>query len=163
MKTSKFAFEINWPLLQSALLLPETKVDKLSLAFVSSYIYSPPGKISSHETHCKNVKDKGVVHKRRRSFFGHFVYPLPHVGILTLIYLNSTFLYLAAFEFENPLPPKTFRRLLWMAPNGVVDTLGPEVLQVQYVLLSLIELAVMNFFDSSTKWNYRKRLNCDES
>ena len=45
-------------LLQSALLLPETKVDKLSLAFVSSYIYSPPGKISSHETHCKNVKDE---------------------------------------------------------------------------------------------------------
>ena len=31
----------------------------------------------------------GAVPKRRRNFFGRFWYP--HVGILTLIYLTSTF------------------------------------------------------------------------
>ena len=31
------------------------------------------------------------IHKRRQNFFGHFWYPLPHVRILTLVYLTSTF------------------------------------------------------------------------
>ena len=33
----------------------------------------------------------GAIHKRRRNCFGRFWYPPPHVGILTLIYLTSTF------------------------------------------------------------------------
>ena len=32
-----------------------------------------------------------AVHKRRQNFLDRFWYPPPHVGILTLIYLNSTF------------------------------------------------------------------------
>ena len=39
----------------------------------------------------KQVVYLGAVHKRRRNFFGLFSYPLPHIGILTLIYLTSTF------------------------------------------------------------------------
>ena len=30
----------------------------------------------------------GAIHNRRRNFCGHFWYPLPHVEILTLIYLQ---------------------------------------------------------------------------
>ena len=56
-----------------------------------------------------SIKDVGI-------FLADFDTHLPHVGILTLIYLTSTFLYLATSEFETSPPPKIIRRLLWMAP-----------------------------------------------
>ena len=46
-----------------------------------------------------------------KKFWAVFDTPFPHVGILTLIYLTSTFWYLT-----TSLPPKIFQRLLWMAP-----------------------------------------------
>ena len=51
----------------------------------------------------------GAVHKRRRKFFGSFLYPPPpgHVGILTLIYLTSTFSsnVLQHRNLRSPSPP----------------------------------------------------------
>ena len=55
-----------------------------------------------------SIKDVGI-------YLAVFDTPSPHVEILTLIYLISTFQYLATSEFETPLPPEIFRRLLWMA------------------------------------------------
>ena len=56
-----------------------------------------------------SIKDVGT-------FLAIFDTPLPHVRILTLIYLASTFWYLATSKFETPFPPKIFWRPLWMAP-----------------------------------------------
>ena len=39
----------------------------------------------------KNSNALGAIHKRRRIFWAIFHTPLPHVGILTLIYLTSNF------------------------------------------------------------------------
>ena len=57
----------------------------------------------------------GAVHKKRQDFLAVFDNPLLDVGILTLIYLTSTFKYLATSKFESPLPPKIFGCLLWIA------------------------------------------------
>ena len=71
-----------------------------------------------------SIKDVGI-------FLAVFDTPLlHHVEILTLIYLTSTFLYLATSEFKThpPPPPQIFRRLLWMAPIALYYCMG-------YVLL----------------------------
>ena len=56
-------------------------------------------------------------------FLAFFDTPLPHVGILTLINLSSTFLYLVTLEVETPLPPKVFRRIFMGGPLVILPRL----------------------------------------
>ena len=53
-----------------------------------------------------SIKDVGI-------FLAVFDTPLPYVGILTLIFYLLIF---CNIGISDPLPPKIFRCLLWMAP-----------------------------------------------
>ena len=68
-----------------------------------------------------SVHAKGPSIKDVGNFFAVFDTPLPHVGILTLIYLLPSNI----LQHRNlrPTPPKIFRRLLWMAPSVFVCAL----------------------------------------
>ena len=64
--------------------------------------------------------------------------PFPHLGILTLIYLTFTFLYLATSEFETPVPsPLKHSDVLYGWPPERSNTAPQRILPAAELRLNL--------------------------